>query len=424
MKKTAVTRYTLILIFMLVIRITGAFAQDTPDPASIEQKSYQLYTDKKWPELISLGKQAVRSGVDYFYLEMRIGIAYYERKNYSYAAPHFKKALSFNSTDSTALEYLYYCYVYTGRFEESRMLSKKFSPELAKKTGADRFSPIDLVMLEGGTKKTDSSSYYDVHRKTNANYFNPAVYLQLGLDHYIKKKISVYHAFTYFDQQTFLGRNRQIQYYLKAAIPIKNNWLISPAFQVVSRKSIIKINPQLPLGNLPGPPPRPRTITSKSTDFIGSLAVQKTIKKVTASLGTTVSSLDSSLQYIHFGSLSLAPFGNNRLMIGCTGYVHTADTYSTLNTAISPYLYVQPLKRVSITASYFMNEGNNIIEGNGYLVNNSVDLTTSRWSVLADVKLSRHISLYGLYQLEYKQEAVQLFGYRYNVIVGGIRITP
>ena len=74
--------------------------------------------------------------------------------------------------------------------------------------------------------------------------------------------------------------------------------------------------------------------------------------------------------------------------------------------------------------SYLVNTKNNIIEDNGYLVNNSGDLTTSRYSALVNVTLSKHLSLYCLYQLENKYEGFQGFNYRYNVIVGGIKITP
>jgi hypothetical protein len=416
-------RYNLILIFYLGLNLTHGHAQDSATSQNIEQKSYQLYLDKKWPELIAFGRQAIKSGTEYFYLDMRIGVAYYERKNYSSAETFFKKALKFNSADNSALEYLYYCYVYTGQYEASRMLSKKFGPELAKKIGSDSFSPTELVMIEGGVKKSDSSSYYDRYRKANSLFFDPAIYFQLGVKHYVKNRISAFHSVTYFNQRTFLGSNRQIQYYLKVNVPLKNDWLISPAFDWVNRKSEVRTGPPPPPNQM-GPPPRPKMITVKTNNFVGSLSIQKTIKKFNVSVGTTISNLDSDMQYIHFGNLSFKPFGNSRLIIGCTEYIHTSDNYSTVYSAVSPFLFVQPINRISVSLSYFQNKGNNIIEGNGYLVNNSADLTTSRWSGLLNVNITKHVSLYGLYQLEYKTESTHQFNYHYNVIVGGIKITP
>ena len=107
-------------------------AQDTLNSAIVEQKSYQLYLDKNWNELIKFGNRAINSGFDYYYLQIRIGIAYFEKKNYSLAENHFKKVLQFNSDDELAQEYLYYCFIYNGRNEEARMLSRLFKSDLAE----------------------------------------------------------------------------------------------------------------------------------------------------------------------------------------------------------------------------------------------------------------------------------------------------
>ena len=180
--------------------------------------------------------------------------------------------------------------------------------------------------------------------------------------------------------------------------------------------------PQFP----PGPPPQPKvqTIVSKSNYFIGSLSVQKAYRKLTISLGTTFSNMSGKNQYLHSGFASYNVFGNSKLVIGLTEYIHTSDDYKTTNSSYTPFLYVQPINKLSIKVSYLSNIKNNIIEENGYLVNNSPDLTKNRFSILANVTINKHISIYGLYQLESKQEAVQLFNYRYNVIVGGIKINP
>ena len=73
------------LLFFLVA-ISNGIAQDSLNSASVEQKSYQLYVDKNWSELIKFGKIAIHNGFDYYYLQLRVGIAYYEKKNYSLSA--------------------------------------------------------------------------------------------------------------------------------------------------------------------------------------------------------------------------------------------------------------------------------------------------------------------------------------------------
>jgi tetratricopeptide (TPR) repeat protein len=420
-----------LFIFLFVFSFYKSVSQEELNSAVVEQKSYQLYVEKNWSELINYGKMSITKGYDYFYMRMRVGIAYYEKKNYSLAFGHFKKALIFNSSDELAQEYLYYCYSYNGMYNEARLLSRNFSSDLAKKIGTDTKSPIDFVVIEGGTKLSDSASYYDSNKKTSSNYFDPAVYFQAGLGHSIKNRVSLFHAFTYFKQKSFIGTTNQTQYYLKAAIPFKNDFLISPSFHYVgigsSTESVVTVTPPQP----PPPPGMPlktstvvTTSSSQSNYFVGSLSVQKICKKFTFSVGCTISNMSNVTQFIHSGAVSYYVFGNSKLVLGCADYLHTINTYSTLNNSIAPFIYVQPFNRLSIKASYLINSGNNIIEDNGYLVNNSPDLTKSRWSLLANVVLSKHVSIYGLYQFENKTESKQSFNYHYNVIVGGIKITP
>jgi tetratricopeptide (TPR) repeat protein len=433
-------RYYFVVI--LVVFAAKGISQDSLTTMNVEQKSYQLYLDKNWSELIKFGNKAVHEGYDYFYLQLRIGIAYYEKKNYNLAEGHFRKALSFNSDDELTQEYLYYCYLYVGRYEEARLLSKKFSEALSEKVGTNQLSKIGFVMIEGGTKITDSVNYYNKANPSKPNYFSPPTYLQFGLNHYIKNRISLFHALTYFNQQTFVNKVKQYQYYLKATIPLRNNFSISPSFQYIGlnisseyTKTTIDTlwPPGVPPHSLPPPGAPPfktntKTISSntdkQSNYYVGSVAIQKIIGKFTLGIGTTISNMNDVTQYINSGFLSYHVLGNSKLVLGCTGYLHTEDAYSSTNTSIAPFIYTQPAKWIAFKLSYFSNTKRNILEDNGYLVNNSVDLTTSRYSAFVNLTLNKHASIYGLYQLENKHEGVQGFNYRYNVIVGGIKITP
>ena len=429
--------YYVVVFFIALCAV--ASAQDTLNSSTVEQKSYQLYVDKNWPELIKFGNKAIRADFDYYYLQLRIGIAYYEKKNYALAEGHFKKALAFNTDDELSLEYLYYCYLFNGRYEDARMLSKQFNQSLSDKIGTSTQSKVGFVMIEGGTKITDSAEYYNKAKNRKPNYFKPPVYFQLGLNHYINNRVSLFHAATYFNQETFLGKTTQLQYFIKTTIPVKNNWLIAPSVHVVNTKntfmSVATSTMFAPYpGGGPPPPgsPPPPVITKttsvnetqKATYYVGSVAVQKIIKKFTFGIGSTVSNIANKNQFIHSASISYAILGNSKIVLGCSGYVHSNDVYKTSYVAATPFIYIQPVKRLSMKLSYLMNSGNNIIEDNGYLVNNSADLTLSRYSALLNLTLNKHLSLYGLYQLEYKHEAVQSFNYRYNVIVAGLKIVP
>ena len=84
------------------------FSQNSLNYAQIDTLSYNAYLNKDWNEVKSIGKKSIKQDIDYFFLRMRLGIAYYEQENYRKAAQHFDKALEYNPDDSLATEYLFY----------------------------------------------------------------------------------------------------------------------------------------------------------------------------------------------------------------------------------------------------------------------------------------------------------------------------
>ncbi|MGZ3942642.1 MAG: tetratricopeptide repeat protein [Bacteroidia bacterium] len=394
--------------------------QDTLSAPWAETKTLELYNDKKWDELLLLGKQALSKGYDYYYMRMRVAIAFYEKKNYILAEKHLEKAIIFNSFDDVAKEYLYYCYLYTGRNEQARLLSRTFTSELAAKTGTDKSRSVEYLLFEAGTKLSDSVSYYDAHTGRSSNYFNPAVYIHAGLNHYIKNRVSAFHAVTFFNQETFLGITKQRQYYLNVSVPFRKNWMVSPAFHLIGLSS--ETRAMSPPSH--GKPPPPTIVVTNNTYYVGSLAADKMAGKTLLTVGSTVSNMNGTIQYLHSAAAAYYFLGNSKIVFGCTGYLHTVDNYTSLNLSYAPYLFLQPHQNFSLRLSYLANQNNNIIELNGYIVNNSADLTKQRYSALATLNISRSVALYALYQIEMKQERVQLFNYKYNVIVAGFRITP
>lgn len=432
-----------ILVLFVFVNKANMYSQDTLTSGDVEQQSYQLYLDKNWSELIDFANTSISKGFDYYYLRLRLGIAYYENKNYVAALPHFKQALTFNSEDELCLEYIYYCYIYTARYDEARWFSKQLSETLKEKIGILNQQSVALVSIEAGTKITDKKTYpSNDPNNVDGNYFNPPAYAQLGLCHYIKNRFSLFHAVTYFSQQSFVNKVNQYQYYLKAAIPLKNNFSISTSLHAINinifdEKTFSTTDTLWPPGVPPHSQPPPgappfktattyTTISNSSSNsyFVANFFVQKHMKNLLAGIGFTGSNMFDKTQFINTGYLAYSPFGNSKLIVGCTGYVHTTDSYKTSYMAMSPFIYIQPTTKLGIKLNYFNNTANNIIEENGYIINNSPDITYSRYSSLINLSINKHVTVYGLYQLEFKKENVQQFDYKYNVILAGIKIIP
>jgi tetratricopeptide (TPR) repeat protein len=82
-----------------------------------------------------------------------MGIAYYNKENHLKAAQHLEKALKFNASDATAMEYLYHSYMFSGRKREARVLSSKFTASLENKLQTGKINFFENLLLKICTLK-------------------------------------------------------------------------------------------------------------------------------------------------------------------------------------------------------------------------------------------------------------------------------
>ena len=100
--------YFIVIFFLFCL----PFAADAGnDFKSVDETTFRLYEEKKWDSLIVVGKQALKDDIDYYFLRMRLGIAFYSIKLYNLAIEHFQKALAFNSQNAVTWDY--FCLLYT-----------------------------------------------------------------------------------------------------------------------------------------------------------------------------------------------------------------------------------------------------------------------------------------------------------------------
>jgi len=401
-------RIGLILILFFSV---NSYSQETFTSKNVEDTSYKLYTEKKWKELTAFGNKAVAEGFDYYYLRMRIGIAYYEQKNYRAAQKHFRKASRFNSSEDVMKEYLYYCYLYNEQYDHAKKLTKQFSPELAKKLETDRSPVIDFMMLEGGVKSTSRAD------------LSNAYYGQYGIGHHIGKNVSFFHAITLFDQKGTSQSLDQKQYYLSASVPVKTSWLISPAFHylnktVLNQTVITRVDTIWKMGMphvIPppwAPPLKTNTVVitnstkSQSNYYIGSMEIKRSISRFDMGACATISNIDSISQTQGDFFVSYFPFGNNKLILTSTAFMQKESVAPDLKYAFLQSASVSLSKKINLSANFLLNQAHHLNEMNGYLANNSSDLTTSRITLMGNFILSRHINAYVLYQVENKEQNV------------------
>lgn len=117
-------RKLLLILFLSGLMMTGSsilaqgITTQEHKPISfteIDSLSFKLWEAGEWKRVIEIVQAGLNQGVDYYYLRMRIGVAYFNLEKYEKAIPHFRHALSFNEGDQVATEYLFLSMQFAGR---------------------------------------------------------------------------------------------------------------------------------------------------------------------------------------------------------------------------------------------------------------------------------------------------------------------
>ncbi len=436
-------------MFIIGINKNGQ-ANDSLTSAKVETVSLILFNDKVWNELIPFCDKAIKNGFDYYYLRMRAGIACYETKKYRKAETHFRKALSYNSGDEDATNYLYLCLVYDEKYEEATWLSKSFNEGQASKLGTKKHFPFSFINLEGAIKLS-----------SRMDSIGNAQYYQLGIEHYLFRRVSFFHSFSYNgqtdysyyqnygrgkDQQQppwdttthlFDHRNndvsmiRQFHYFLKANIPFKNNFLLSLSGQLIYDNdthtiydTVIHLKDNQGAQNPPAPNYSKQTPENTHASFVWSSTLKKYTTYIDYSIGTIIDFIPDYNEYQVSAALEYHPFANANFNVGGILYLHWHQPFSTTSAlAFSPYVSFTPIKKLTFTTDFMQNSKGNVVEYSGYYVNNTPFYIKNRFSLGAKYKVLKKLSVYANYGLENRGSRFSDFTFTNNLFLLGISIT-
>lgn len=235
--------------------ITG-HSQQTLSYPEVDKISYELFLQKDWEELIKLSKKSVDQGINFFYLQARTGIAYYNLKKYRTASTWFLQAWEKDQAMEWLQEYLYYSLLFSGRAGEASKISGKFTPEMKIKTGTQQ-KKITRLALEGGYSfnpdlESLTAENHGEQAGVGENY-GEAFYLKnyhfetFDLSHSLTPALNLNHSLSYVG----LNREEHIDWGQPEIFPIKINqfqYLINPEV-VVAKKIYISPSATIIWGN-------------------------------------------------------------------------------------------------------------------------------------------------------------------------------
>ncbi len=232
---------------------------------------------------------------------------------------------------------------------------------------------------------------------------------QIGLQHKITNKLSLFHAYNYLAQDNIWGNITQQSYYANfeytANSKVKFNFVGSYLYNKVKVLS------------------SSGTTFSKRGNlfFLASSTIK--LKKWSVKPLVSYSQLDnitnSGTQYQLGGELLYDLKGTEALVFGLG--VYHFDNNSLISTLVKPSVSAIINDELAVSVDYLYTNARNYSDQDGYVIYNSVDKTYDRSNLTLRYEFANNVFLYGVYQFERKQDHTSLTKYNFNNIFLGIK---
>ena len=185
------------LIIILIFSIGfQSYAQEATI-AEVDAQTFKLFTAEQWKDLIAYGEENVQ---DFYYYNVRMGVAYFYEREYHSAEKYLKKAIAQESTEY-AKEYLFWAYYNLGESFLTEQVYDQLSVETKRNIDYKK-TAIESIYLEVGVK---SPNIDDVE---NTYYGN------IVLKHRLGKNIRILHSANIFLQDPSTQDFNSFQYHL------------------------------------------------------------------------------------------------------------------------------------------------------------------------------------------------------------------
>lgn len=236
---------TAILLLFLIV----ASAQKKLSYVDAEKKSFELYQQQKWDELIDFSGEVRAEGIDFFYLQARTGIAYFNLKKYRIAADWFLKAWENDKSFEWLQEYLYYSLIYGGRSAEASKVADNFSVSFKQKIYYQKMKPTRAAVEIGYSFNPDfdelSNTNFDEEIEVGNDYGEAFIlknyhFESVDYSHQLAPGVFLNHNFTHLginrEEQVFWGEKntfpikvKQNQYFINPIFVVGEKWYVSPS---------------------------------------------------------------------------------------------------------------------------------------------------------------------------------------------------
>ncbi|MDP3311946.1 hypothetical protein [Lutibacter sp.] len=427
------TSIVIALLFFITVQ-----AQKPVSFKEIDSTTYDLYLKQDWKSLIEVGKQSRHSNLNFYYLNVRMGIAYYKDNKMLSAVKELEEAYTANNYDIIVQEYLYWAYRFSGMVLESHIFFEKMSQPLKDKINLELpfISSIDIGFLRTSNVDFDSMAVADINADNNDVRIFPESYsyYSIGLNHPLSKKVNFYHQLTFMsiknNQQESTSNlitnkpydGKETRYYADVTFALGNRWYLDTYLNVVSG-NFDNVNIEETL-NFGGPIRVSTSSTIKYSDVVFGASISKASYFARSTVNASVSNLNNKKQFQTGYSVSLFPLGST--LVVPFGSIQYQNQNTNSNLIYSGGLAIGTNK-FSITGFGNFGDITNYVSNNGAFIYNQVAKTTSEMGLVLKVFTKNSVIKAGytiakmedFYQTQDNEILTKIYNFnQQNLIVG------
>lgn len=357
---------TLLALIPLIVFFEDLSAQ--ADFKTLDQRTYDYYIKGDYTNLRKTADTLLAGGIDYYFLRIRLGITAFNNKLYSSASKNLGRALKFNSLDTISQEYIYYCYILSGREADANLYllslqgSKVQSLEAIKKPG------LKSVFAGCGGSASDVFLY----TQNNMNYetIRNTFFLNAGIESYLLKRFKATIVYTNlrkngtrYSPLYTAGKDlnfMQNQVYGKLAVNFFPGWEVSGFGQLAFFSE-----------NVPLMMPPYESLTKQArTEFTAGGGVAKNGWKVRTGINFSMSNFSESIQERGEAYLTFLPSGNLNFYLTSGGMIQS-DTHWGNTYQVNEELGFKLFRYVWLESGIIFGNSFLYTRNQGYFMNNS-----------------------------------------------------
>jgi hypothetical protein len=405
------------MVFLSLVPL-NSHGQTKQSMTEIDTKTYGQYLNGEWEELIKTGKEAIRSGIEFYYLDVRMGIAYYKLSKYRSAIKYLMKSYQANQKNDYVAELLYYSYLYAGRPMDAQKLKKVLNSNIKEKLKITHDPFVDAISFDyrfevNDDYKIDPSGNELLTQSVRTGY----QFFSIGVEHLngpnsiyynygrvIKKNNIFYPDWSFPPFYSQISEKQEVfqnQIYFNYGNQLSYGLNLSFAFNWLNLAISSELYPQKTFYNY----------------VVGFMALRKDFQNFKAGLFTSVSNLSSYFQFQPGAELTWYPFSNTNL------YLYSNFSYKIEQENGISYneFYFKPAIGVRILSfyiepAYTFGNIHNSVEADALIVNNDNDIIKDRFDLLTyGYFFKGKLNLFFKYQHFNKVNTYQLNDVEHNI---------